>query len=131
MINRFKIILIGMMVFISIIFNGCELDTDMRWQSFTSWGDTLSFGFDSWRYEHNFYNFTSDKVVVQWENGKDEHGFSQYQESVIAQNDMIRLVATYYDFFDATSRLDCSVGTYDGRELEIEVSTGRTIFKDK
>jgi hypothetical protein len=124
------------LVFIFASFNGCKMDdSDIKWQSFISTGRSISSGFNSWTYEYSFDNYSSDRVLLayEYESGKDEHGFTKYtsNQRIIFQNGNYSFRLTYYDFFAATPSLYCSVGTYDGRDLVIERSTGRIVFRDK
>lgn len=120
------------LLFLFTILSGCEIDSDMNWKSFTSTGRIISSSSNYWTYEHSFLNSSSDRVLLKYNNGsKDEHGFSNENQEVILQYDNFIVRITYYDFMSRTPHLSCSVGTYDGRGLNIESGNGRTIFRDK
>ena len=125
----YKVTVALLFVFCSLF--GCETNSDMKWYSFTSTGRLIDMGFNSWTYEHKFFNLSSDKVALQYESGKDEHGFTNHTTRDISPNREYAIRITYYDTFTATGFLSCSVGTYDGRELVIENRNGGAVFNDK
>jgi len=119
------------LLFVVFTFFGCETDSDSKWQSFYSTGKLINSGYNSWTYQHNFTNLSSDKVTLKYEIGKDEHGFAKENMYVIIPNHDFTINVTYHDFMESTASLSCSVRKNDGKDLAIEKTSGRVFFKDK
>jgi len=126
------------LVFILVSISGCKMDdSDNKWQSFSITGRLISSGFNSWTCEYSFDNYSSDRVLLtyQYARGKDQHGLTEYtsNQKIILQNGNYTFRLTSYDFsvYFANTMLHCYVGTYNGGDLSIDITTGHIVFRDK